>query len=131
MKLTKLSENWPKTLALIVLTAFLFWGFSCPPSVPSLINSEKRVTRPELQIELDSIIATARFRLADLEKQQQFRDIIFKNALLMVDGGVVNPIGIITGLAALYGLGSAGKQFKDRIVKKPSTAVTPNSTANA
>lgn len=118
MTLKNLTDNWPKTIAFTLLTVFLFWGYGCPPRVASLVEPQKKVTRPELQIELDSIIATAEYRLADLEKQEAFRDIIFKNALIMVDGGTLNPIGIITGVAALYGIGTAGKQVKDKIKKK-------------
>ncbi|GAI01404.1 unnamed protein product, partial [marine sediment metagenome] len=86
MKLSDLSANWPKTVSLIVLTGLLFWAWGCPARVPSLTTNGKKVTRPELQIELDTIIATAEFRLAALDQQDQVRDIIFKNALLMVDG---------------------------------------------
>lgn len=115
-------KDWPKTIALFVLTALLFWGYGCPSKVTSLIEPTKKVTRPELQIELDTIIATAEFRLASLDHQDQFRDIIFKNAMLMVEGGGLNPTGIITLLAGLYGLARGGKDIKDRVIanrKKP------------
>lgn len=118
MKLSDLTDNWPKVIALILLTGFLFWGYSCQPSVQSLIDPAKKVTRPELQIELDTIIATAEFRLADLDQQQQFRDIIFKNAMLMVEGGAVNPLGVLTGLAALYGLTRGTGDIVKKVKKK-------------
>lgn len=118
MKLTDLSKNWSNTIAIVLLTGLLFWGFGCPPRTPSLLVEGKKVTRPELQIELDSIIATAEFRLAELDKQEQVRDLIFKNALLMVETGSINPVGIITMLAGLYGVIHAGKHLKDRIEKK-------------
>lgn len=118
MKLADLSTNWSNTLAIIALMALLFWGYSCQPTVLSLIHPEKKVTRPELQVELDSITATAEFRMADLDRQDQFRDIIFKNALLMVETGTINPAGIVTLLAGLYGVIHAGKHLKDRIEKK-------------
>lgn len=118
MKLSYFTENIPKTFALCLLTAFLFWGYGCPSRVPSLLHPDVRITRPELQIELDTIIATAEYRLASLDSQDQFRDIIFKNAMLMVQGGAINPVGVLTGLAALYGIGVAGKQVKDKIKKK-------------
>lgn len=118
MKIADLEIHWPKTLALIAMTGFLFWGFACPPKTKSLITPNKKITRPELQIELDTIIATAEFRIADLEQQQQFRDIIFKNALLMVDGGTINPVGVITMLAGLYGLTRGAKDIKDKVKKK-------------
>lgn len=117
MKISDLVQNWPKTIALIVLTAMLFWGYSCQPEVRSLIHPGQMITRPELQVELDSIVATAEFRMADLDRQDAFRDIIFKNALLMVETGTVNPLGIITLLTSLYGITRGAKDFKDRIKK--------------
>lgn len=120
MKLSYLSDNWPKTIAIIALTAFLFWGFSCPARVPSLTSPDKLITRPELQVELDTIIATAEFRLADLDRQEQFRDIIFKNALLMVEGGTLNPLGIITMFAGLYGIARGGSDIVHKVKKKNS-----------
>lgn len=122
MKLSDLSANWPKTIAIIVLTALLFWGWGCPARVPSLITNGKKITRPELQIELDTIIATAEFRLAELDQQDQVRDIIFKNAMLMVEGGAMNPVGIITLLAGLYGITRGAKDFKDRVKKKTNNS---------
>lgn len=118
MKLSDLSTNWPKTVSLIILTGLLFWGYGCPARVPSLITNGKKITRPELQIELDSIVATAGFRMAALDQQEQVRDIIFKNALVMVEGGALNPAGIITLLAGLYGVTRGAKDLKDRVKKK-------------
>lgn len=118
MKLKDLSDNWPKLIAILALTAFLFWGWGCPARTPSLFVDGQQVTRAELQIELDSIIATAKYRMADLDKQDQIRDIIFQNALLMVDGGTLNPVGILTGLAALYGLTRGGSDIVKKVKKK-------------
>lgn len=118
MTITNLSADWSKTIALIILTALLFWGFGCPAMTPSLTTPGKRITRPELQIELDSIVATAEFRFADLDKQEQFRDLIFKNALVMVETGTMNPIGILTLLSGLYGLTHAGKKVIKHVKKK-------------
>ena len=118
MKLSELVENWPKTIALILLTAILFWGFGCPPRTESILTEGKKVTMGELQMELDSIIATAEYRVADLKKQQEFRDIIYNNALLMVEGGTLNPVGIITMLAGLYGVTRGGQDFVKKVKKK-------------
>lgn len=118
MKFSDLSDNWPKLIAIVLLTAFLFWGFSCPSQVTSLIDPQKKITRPELQIELDSIIATAEYRLASLDRQDQFRDVIFKNAMLMVEGGALNPVGIITLLAGIYGVTRGGSDIVKKVKKK-------------
>lgn len=122
MKLSDLSTNWSNTIAIVILTAILFWGYGCPARTQSLITEGKKVTRPELQIELDSIIATAEYRLADLDKQDAVRDIIFKNAMLMVETGSLNPVGIITMLAGIYGVAHGAKHLKDRIEKKSNNS---------
>ncbi|GAH84619.1 unnamed protein product, partial [marine sediment metagenome] len=93
-------------------------GYSCQPEVRSLIHPDQKVTRPELQIELDSIIATAEFRMAQLDRQEAFRDVIFKNAMLMAETGTINPLGIITLLTGLYGITRGAKDIKDRVKKK-------------
>lgn len=96
----------------------LFWGYGCPSKVPSLFDPAVKVTRPELQVELDTIVATAEFRLTELDKQDRIRDVIFKNAMIMVETGTLNPLGIITLLAGIYGVTRAGKDVKDRIKHK-------------
>ncbi len=122
MKISDLVQNWPKTIALIVLTALLFWGFGCPPKVRSLIHDGEMVTRPELQIELKSIISTAEFRIAKLDEQDRFRDIIFKNFLLMAETGTMNPAGIITLLMSLYGATRGAQDIKNRIKNKSNNS---------
>jgi len=122
MKLSSIVENWPKTIALTLLTTILFWGYGCPPQTKSLIVEGKKVTMPELQIELDSIISTAEYRVADLRKQQEFRDVVFNNALLMVETGTLNPVGVMTMLAGLYGLTRGVKDIKDKVKKKQDSS---------
>ena len=60
-------------------------------------------------------------RLAELDKQQQFQDIIFKNAVLMAESGSMNPIGIITLLAGLYGVARGTQDLKNKVKKNNST----------
>lgn len=121
MKISDLVQNWPKTIALTVLTALLLWGYSCQPEARSLLHPGEWVTRPELQIELDSIISTAEYRMAELDRQEAFRDLIFQNALIVVETGTLNPIGIITLLTGLYGITRGAKDIKDRIKKTNSS----------
>jgi len=115
MKFTDIILNWQKSLALTILTALLLWGWGCPSRVESLNTPNKKITRPELQIELDSIIATATYRLAELDKQDQMRDVIFNNAFAMAEQGTLNPIGIMTLLAGLYGLTRGTSDIVKRI----------------
>lgn len=117
LKIADFEINWPKSIALLVLTALLFLGHSCQPETKSLIHPGERITRPELQIELDTIIATAEARMADLDKQEEFRDLIFKNVLIIGQTGTVNPTGIITLLAGLYGITRGAQDVKNKVKK--------------
>lgn len=118
LKISDIVQNWPKTIALIVLTALLFWGYGCPSKTASLLTPGKMITRPELQIELDTIVQTAEFRMSDLDEQDRFRDIIFKNATLIFTTGTMNPAGIMTLLIGLYGVTRGAQDIKNRIKKK-------------
>ncbi|GAI67850.1 unnamed protein product, partial [marine sediment metagenome] len=48
-------------------------------------------------------------RMADLDRQEQLRAVILQNALILVQGQPFNPLGLITGVAALYGITQAGQ----------------------
>ena len=119
-KISDFEINWPKSIALIVLTALLFLGHSCQPETRSLIYPGEKVTRPELQIELDTIVNTAEVRMADLDRQEAFRDLIFKNALVIVETGTLNPLGIITLLTGLYGITRGVQDVKKKVGSKNS-----------
>ena len=118
MKITDIVQNPPMTIASLLLTALMFWGWGCPAQTESLLQPEVKITRPELQIELDTIIATAEFRLAELDKQDAMRDIVFNNALMMIENGSINPAGILTMLAGLYGVTRGATDIRARVKKR-------------
>ena len=53
--------------------------------------------------------------MADLDKQEQLRAIILQNALILVQGNPLNPVGIITAIAGIYGATQAGKNVKNGV----------------
>lgn len=62
------------------------------------------------------MIGLAQLRMADLEKQEQLRAVILQNALILVQGQPFNPVGLITGIAAIYGIAS-GASGVTKVVK--------------
>lgn len=127
MTIQRLKDKWPLYVAMLVVSVLLLFCMSCPPTTKSLLVNGKKVTRPELQLELDTIIATAQVRKADLDQQQAIRDIILKNALIMVEAGAFNPLGMATALFAFYGIGNAANQARNAVKKKAKKPVD-NST---
>ena len=103
-------------ISIIVCFSFLLYVYGCEPKTKSLLDSCKLVNRKELQIELDMFINTAKVRMADLDKQEALRNIILQNALVIVEGQPFNPVGILTGLAAIYGITQGGRNVT-KVVK--------------
>lgn len=119
MTIQKLKDKWPLYLVMLLANLLLIFCTSCPPKARSLYDPGKWITRAELQIELDRMLATAQIRMLNLDKQQAIRDTILKNALLMIETGTLNPVGIATALFASYGIGSAAIKVKNGVKKKP------------
>lgn len=107
--------NWIKKhsitiVAFLVTGGFLLYLYGCEPKVESLNSKGYMISRLELQEELDHIIATAQIRFANLDQQDRIRNLIMQNALILARGQPFNPVGLITGFAALYGIGQAGSK---------------------
>lgn len=97
-------------LIVVVTVAFMLFAYACEPKELSLLNKGVKVTRPELQLELDQLLALADLRMVGFEKQERIRAIILQNAMILVQGQPMNPIGILTGIASIYGITQATKK---------------------
>ncbi len=118
-----IKNNWPIIIALFVALCMAAWAVGCEPRTSSLLDEEKDVTRSELQQELEFLQQKYAIRSAQLAQQEKFRKLILENALLIAETQTLNPLGLITGLAALYGVGSAVRDGKKAVTKKKSTPV--------
>ena len=101
-------KNTSLLITVLVTIGFLIFVYACEPKTSSLDGSLKKVTREELRLQLDNILATAQLRMIDLDRQDRIRSIILQNALILVQGQPFNPMGIITGFAAIYGISQGG-----------------------
>ena len=100
----------------LVSVGFLFYCYGCEPEVPSLNNRLQMINRQELQLELDQLIGMAQLRMVDLDKQEELRAIVLQNALILVQGQPLNPLGLITALAGIYGVMQGGSNIT-KVVK--------------
>lgn len=123
-----MNKEWFKTnlfkiVSMTIGLALVLYFFGCPATTESLLQPGRKVTAPELQIEIDALVSKYELRRLDLEQQEQLRQLILNNALIMVQHGQINPLGILTALFAFYGAGSAANTTKNVIKKKlhPST----------
>lgn len=112
-----IKKNHKAIITALVVIALSIYLYSCESTVASLDGSGKLVNRAELQLELDRFMATAQLRMLSLDKQDAFRALIIENSLLLVQGTPLNPVGIITAIAGIYGL-THGTSKIVRTVKK-------------
>jgi len=103
-----IKKHLPLLITGLVTVSVLIFIYACEPKTQSLKREGVFVNRQELQLELKQLAGLAQIRMADLDKQEQLRAVILQNALILVQGQPFNPVGMITGIAALYGLGQAG-----------------------
>lgn len=113
--------NWLKqhkgTITIVLVTiGTMLYIYGCEPKVVSLNSSRRLVTRQELQMELDTLMSMAQIRIADLDRQDRLRSLVLQNALVLVQGQPLNPVGLITGIAAIYGLTQGGQNIT-KVVK--------------
>lgn len=100
----------------LITISFAIYCYGCEPQTASLVKPHKLINRQELQLELDQLIGLAQIRMIDLDKQEQLRAVILQNALILVQGTPVNPLGILTGLAGIYGIMQGGSNIT-KVVK--------------
>lgn len=103
-----IKKHYSFLITLAVTASMIVFIYACEPKVASLLDNKTMVTRAELQLEVEQFVGTAQIRMLNLDKQDQIRSILFQNALLIVQGQPFNPFGLLTAVAALYGLTQAG-----------------------
>lgn len=112
--LSKLNPYLGEIVATIITLAISFWLYGCQSTVLSLNGTKEKITRDQLQFELDSLLAAAEKRFADLDRQDEFKKYIIDQALIFAQGGTLNPIGVFTALAAIGGVGATVDSVRTR-----------------
>lgn len=116
-----IKKNLSIIITVLVCIGFFIYCYGCEPKVASLTDRHTFINRQELQLELDQFITMAQIRMADLDKQEELRGIILQNALILVQGQPYNPLGIITAIAAIYGIKQGGTNITKVIKKRKVT----------
>ena len=103
-----------QTLGIVFSCLFLFTMFSCESKTHSLKDPTRKVNQAELMAEFDFITAQMAIRINDIDKQNAFKQMISDNAVLIGSEGQINLAGIITTLAAIFGIGAVVDNVRKR-----------------
>jgi len=105
-------------IAIIIVIIILLWMFGCVSTVVSLQDPDRKITRAELQNELDTIYNQAEIRFQQLDQQDEFKKFLLEKAILFAEGGTINPIGLVTAIAGILGVGATVDNVRKRKVIK-------------
>ena len=108
------SHNTGFVISQILIIALLIWVQGCESQTRSILDPASKITRAELNIEVDVFIATADLRYADLNKQDKLKKTLIDQALLWSTTGAINPIGLITALVGIAGIGATVDNLTNR-----------------
>ena len=97
-----------------MIIGVLWFAYGCEPKTRSLVQPNLKVTGNELSIELETLVRIYNLRIDDLEKQEAFKQWFFNQAAEVVETGQVNPIGVLTSLLSILGIGAGADNLRVR-----------------
>ncbi len=108
--------------ALILCAGVTFYAYGCESKTTSLIDSRRTINREQLTMEIDQLIRLTENKVADLDKQDALKQFIFEQTIIVAQGGTVNPVGVLTSLMALMGIGFGADDIRVRKQRKKDLA---------
>jgi len=120
-----LRDKWPLIVAWNVCIIVFFYAYGCEPTTRSLIDPREQITRAQLLTELDIMLLQAESRITDLDKQQALRNILLQQSLTLVQTGAIDPLGVITSILAVLGVGATVDDIRLRRQRKNAITYEP------
>lgn len=103
---TIIRHNQGLTIGISIAVGVLIWTYGCQSTVISVMSPPQMVTRGQLQIEVDTFLATAKLRFENLDRQDEIKSILFDYAIGYATEGHINPIGVAVTLGNIMGIGA-------------------------
>jgi hypothetical protein len=110
-----------------VLASFLWlFYFGCQSKVASSIDQKTKVTRAELDKEVELYLARIDEKYASLNQQDQIRKLITDNLSVFSSGGSVNTLGVLASLFSIFGVGAVADNiiYRKKVKAESKIAVT-------
>lgn len=123
------SKNQGVFAALVIIVGIMIWGFGCQSKVTSLTEPSIKVTRAELEVEIDGevlrlereleiLMRQAALKVQDLDRQDEIKAKLFEFAALSVKTNAVNPGGAVALAFSIFGIGAViDNRIKDKVIK--------------
>jgi len=118
------NHNRYQTISILSVLLLLSIWLGCEPKAQSIRNPSQKINRAQLESELDSIIVQVQNSVDDMDRKERILNYLFQQALIVAESGTVNPVGILTSLGAILGLGAGVDNVRNR--KKIKTLEKPD-----
>ena len=110
-----LNDNHHYIIAGIILLIATFWTYGCESQVSGLLNPNQRISRAELAIEIDYVLAQAELKFMDLDKQDQIKQTIIDLGSTFATTGTLNPTGLLNTAISVAAIAFGLNQRKRRL----------------
>jgi len=122
-------HNQAMTVSIVLIVLMTLWFTGCQSRTQSLMEHDLMVTQSELEVEytwelrrleneLLTLKETTELRLQDLHRQDVIKQALFNNAMLIAESGNPNPLGLLSLLGTIFGIGAViDNRRKDGLIK--------------
>lgn len=97
-----------------LIVALLFYAYGCDVKTRSLFDPTISVTKDQYDLEVQRMTNMFMAGYQDIEKKTAFRDLILQQSLTYTTTGTIDPIGVISSIMILLGVGAGVDDLKVR-----------------
>lgn len=113
-----LRHNQAFAISMMMCVTAVLWVYGCSSTVVSIVNPPDRLTRQELQDEVNAFLAKAKTRFEYLNQQDNLKSTIFNASIEFLQGNAVNPVAVAVVLGNILSIGAVvDNRRKDAIIK--------------
>ncbi len=116
-----MKKNLHLILPVLAAGFLLLYAYGCEPRTGSLLTPGEKVNRRQLLTEFQMLEYRLETSIKNLDQQQRIRDLIFQQGLIIAQTSSVNPIGIVTALLSVLGIGAVADDVRLRKKIKTGT----------
>ncbi|MBA7618970.1 hypothetical protein ES703_26302 [subsurface metagenome] len=110
-------ERYQVVAAAIAIFLIVF-GISCESRVRSISNPDLRISRDELNAEVEAFVTKATTKYRDLDRQDELKVLLYDKFMLWTATGVFNPVAILPTIFSILGVGAVTDNVRKRKVIK-------------
>lgn len=111
---TVLNHERYEVIAGIVCVVLVFYGISCDSKVRSNLDPDRKVSRDELSAEVELYMAETEQKFIALDRQDDFKVLLFDKVMIWTSTGVFNPMGILPAVFTVLGIGAVTDNARRR-----------------